>query len=946
MSSANAVELILVPEAAYGQTPAPDVAAAQAIRFTTETLSGTPTTVASTENRTDRMSGGQIVTGLTVGGAINGELSPDLAYQYLFQLGMMSAPLPELAQPAGAITLTKDATNPQLATLALAGAAFQSDYAVGDMLMLSGFPTEANNGPAQITAITDETHLQAAVKTQAVDEVSTASGLVTRPASLAIGSQVFSATFSKAYTDVTHLASSDEHSQRYSGGIVNGFEVTLTYGAIVTCVFNLLANGYLQEAPSLAQQIEAAGGAVLGAGTGQQLNASIDMGLVTVDGQPTAYCIESMKIALVNGNTPQNCLGRPAPTRYNAGTAAITVDASIYLADGAYDAFMPAKLDATPIGMLFAAGNDDGGYAFRLPAVQLSFPDPAATGQNAQVMIAATGQAKVGPPADPSALTVYYWGAPPPTPMPPATLAALTGTFTLPDTAGQGDIAGAILGKRSGSSLTLTDDAGGMVALSGTNVVRGAAPLDFASAPTPPFTLRETLASASNSPRDTTLTLFVTSTSSPLAMPAIAPTATQTTYPIELSADLALVPSTDQLQVVVSPNLDMSSPLFTSAWVATGNGGALVFPGLEAITASAGEVFVALRRNSGGTIGPYGNVLKWGDTTPPVASGGGSVTLNEHLHVAIPVSFSEPVYPALAGTNGGSFEFAGMQPGSSFMVRLVGDGLTDYETAPSLSATVSGTDLGGNVSNSVAIDVTIINDPSDDPPYDYTQYAAGYEIKVAGAVFQDTAGTVPATAQGDPVRRVNDLSGHGNHLTMPTGGDHWILNLDATGVLKWLTPNSPASRLSNTALQLYTGSVWQRMSALMINVASVSARLFHSGDGVSTGLLYEMDAANLGTYDGAAPSTECPVSVGVNHTILENHGSGASWLAADGATPPAGGWAGNTTVNGLTLGNHAADTGPGSQTPDFRIYAFAIANNVTFGPTEAALRAHLETLFA
>jgi hypothetical protein len=132
------------------------------------------------------------------------------------------------------------------------------------------------------------------------------------------------------------------------------------------------------------------------------------MGLVTVDGLPTAYCIESLKITLENGNTPQNCLGHPAPTRYQAGTAAIKIDASIYLADAAYDAFMPGKLAATPIGMMFATSNEDGGYAFDLAAVQLSFPDPAVTGLNAPVMIAATGTAKVGP-GGASALRVYYW---------------------------------------------------------------------------------------------------------------------------------------------------------------------------------------------------------------------------------------------------------------------------------------------------------------------------------------------------------------------------------------------------------------------------------------------------------------------------------------------------------------------------------------------------------
>jgi len=414
MSSANAVELILVPEATYGQTPALATATGGALRFTTESLSGTPTTTASQENRVDRMSGGQVVTGLEVGGAINGELSPDPLYQLLFQMGMMSDPVPG-APPLDLVggSFVKDATNPQLAEVTILAGDLNADLMVGQMILLSGFadPATANNGPSTVVSI-DPAGLSMQVTTKreavTVDPIPAGTVEATAPSYLDIGSEVFSATLSKAYTDVLHLVSTDEHSQRYPGSIVNGFTVALTYGELVGVVFTTLANGYIQEAPSLSQQIEAAGGTINPAGTAEILNASIDMGMVTIDGLPTEFCIEALSISLDNGNTPQNCLGKAAPTKYQAGTAAITIEASIYLADPSYDAFMPAKLKATPIGMFFAVGNDDGGYAFDLAAVQLSFPDPAVTGQNAPVMIDASGLAKVGD-GGASALRLYYW---------------------------------------------------------------------------------------------------------------------------------------------------------------------------------------------------------------------------------------------------------------------------------------------------------------------------------------------------------------------------------------------------------------------------------------------------------------------------------------------------------------------------------------------------------
>lgn len=409
MSSANSVQDIFVRETQYGVTPPLATAEAFTARLTTETLSGTPTTTTSQENRTDRMSGGQIVTGLEVGGEINGELSPDAAYRELFSMGMMmpwqaAATIPT----AGGIGLTKDATNPQLATIAITGATLLADLVAGDVLILGGFTHEANNGPAQVVEVIDDTSAQVTVKRDAITE---AAGVQTasRPQYADIGKEVLSATFSKAYTDTLHLATGDQHSQRYPGGIVNSFTVDLNYGQIVTAIFAILANGYVQEAPSLAQQIVTAGGTVNPPGTANPLNASIDLGMVTIDGAPTDFCIEKLQIVLDNGNTPQNCLGHAAPMRYNPGTAGIAITATIYLSDPSYDAFMPGKLTMQPVGMMFAAGNSEGGYAFEMPAVQLAFPDPGVTGQNAPLMIDAKGTAKVGPPENPSALRIYAW---------------------------------------------------------------------------------------------------------------------------------------------------------------------------------------------------------------------------------------------------------------------------------------------------------------------------------------------------------------------------------------------------------------------------------------------------------------------------------------------------------------------------------------------------------
>jgi hypothetical protein len=359
------------------------------------------------------MSGGQVVTGLDSGGDINIELSRDPVYDAFILMAMMAPDWTVEVSVGGPFTQAKDPANDQLATIT--GTFDTADWGnsgkallPGDMLVFAGFTDPANNGPRQVTRVIDPTSFEVVTPRAATDETSDAAAGVSLPRYVDIGSTQTSITLSKAYTDVTHDVADDVHSQRYTGALINGMSFDLTYGQIVTGSFSFVANGYEQESPSLAQKLVTAGGTVAPAGTAQPLNASVDMPLVTVGGQPTDFCIESLTLTLDNGLSPQNCLGKIAPTKYSLGTASINISASIYLGDPSYDKFMPGKLTQEPVSMLFAAVNADGGYAFDLRAVQLSFPDPASGGKDQQVMIDAEGVAKVGPNGA-SALRIYRW---------------------------------------------------------------------------------------------------------------------------------------------------------------------------------------------------------------------------------------------------------------------------------------------------------------------------------------------------------------------------------------------------------------------------------------------------------------------------------------------------------------------------------------------------------
>jgi hypothetical protein len=57
-------------------------------------------------------------------------------------------------------------------------------------------------------------------------------------------------------------------------------------------------------------------------------------------------------------------------------------------------------------------------------------------------------------------------------------------------------------------------------------------------------------------------------------------------------------------------------------------------------------------------------------------------------------------------------------------------------------------------------------------------------VNGAQALFQDAAGTTPVTADGDPVGRMLDQSGNGNHATQTVSGSRPVYRAD--GTLHWL----------------------------------------------------------------------------------------------------------------------------------------------------------------
>ena len=391
MSSSNRVRLAVIPETVYGETPA--VGDFQEARFISESLSGTPETTESQQIRSDRLSSGQVVTGLTVGGAINFELAKEAMIDSFIESAMFNTWQTSLAVNQDMVidTLAK--------TIERATGDWVTDVAVGDIITLSGFLNTENNTQVMVLELVDTVTIRYVGK-GLVDELGAGTSFK-KADKIDIGTTKKSFSIEKVFQDLSNKAII------YKGEVVSEMSMNIAYGEIVNGAFTFAGN-YAQPVDNALDFITN-GRTVTPAETSNSLNGSVDMPfIVTQDGavlDEATFCIQSIELTLNNNLRAQTCIGSAAPKNQTEGAAQIEISMSAYLADANWD-MLTKKLSQEPISIGFMVKNLDGYYGFYLPAIQLSFEDPASGGQNQDVILSMSGTAKVGSNQEKS-LTMY-----------------------------------------------------------------------------------------------------------------------------------------------------------------------------------------------------------------------------------------------------------------------------------------------------------------------------------------------------------------------------------------------------------------------------------------------------------------------------------------------------------------------------------------------------------
>ena len=392
MASSNLTRIAIIEESTYGVTPG--AGNFDTARFTSDSLSGSPETTESQQIRVDRLSSGQVLTGLTLGGDINFELAKEDVIDLFMESAMYSS---FASDTPVSVDLTIDTT---AGTITRASGDFNSDVAVGDILTLASFSNAVNNTQVIVRSIDSATVISYTGPDTMVDETGSGTTFVVAD-KISIGTTEKSFSIEKAFTDLTTKA------LIYKGMIASSMNLSIAYGEIVNGSFTFSGNDY--SIADAAGEFITNGRTINAAATTQSLNGSVDMPFVVTSSSGSfieaGFCIQSVEINLNDNVTARNCIGRLAPEGYSAGTAQIEVSIEAYLSDDNWN-ILDKKIDQSSFSLGLLLKNSDGFYGIYMPAVQVSFDDPAAAGINQDVILSMSGTAKVGANGE-SSLYIY-----------------------------------------------------------------------------------------------------------------------------------------------------------------------------------------------------------------------------------------------------------------------------------------------------------------------------------------------------------------------------------------------------------------------------------------------------------------------------------------------------------------------------------------------------------
>lgn len=186
-----------------------------------------------------------------------------------------------------------------------------------------------------------------------------------------------------------------------------------------------------------------------------------------------------------------------------------------------------------------------------------------------------------------------------------------------------------------------------------------------------------------------------------------------------------------------------------------------------------------------------------------------------------------------------------------------------------------------------------------------SESGAWYDPSDLSTMSQGSDGTTAAVV-GQPVGRIMDKSGRGNHAIQATTSAKPILRHDGTNYYLEFDGVDDYLKAAFTVAQ-----PWDRVSAIRQVTWSDLKRIFDGVD-VTAGLLFQTGASpQLAVHDGSNAGTNGGAAVGANAVATERHDNTNSRLAINNGAY-ATGTSGTAVPGGITIGATSAGANPSS----------------------------------
>jgi hypothetical protein len=117
---------------------------------------------------------------------------------------------------------------------------------------------------------------------------------------------------------------------------------------------------------------------------------------------------------------------------------------------------------------------------------------------------------------------------------------------------------------------------------------------------------------------------------------------------------------------------------------------------------------------------------------------------------------------------------------------------------------------------------------------------AWYDPGDWSTLFQDTAGTVPVTATGQTVARINDKSGRGNHRTQATAAQRPALQVDASG--RYYLLYDGVDDMMTASIDMSTTDALMTVSGLRKTLDNIAQIFFEASAGYASTGVYALNA--------------------------------------------------------------------------------------------------------